>query len=95
MKKEFKLRMQPFVAYVEATEKVFVLVDECMYECSSVLHAIDSVFKVCMAYLVDFNFECSHIWEFLQIYIYEIKTKYDKNCKNTLTLMSSLKGLHS
>lgn len=91
MKRVYNLRLQPYVVTVENSSKVFVFVDDHMYESTSVLTAIDSVFKLCMSLNVDYNFECSHIWELIQIYIYDIRTKYDKQSKNTLTLISSLK----
>lgn len=85
--------MQPFVVYVESTNKSFVMVDDCLYACETLLKAIDGVFKFCNSYQIEYNFECAHIWEFVQIYIYEIKTKYDQHNKNALALISSLKGL--
>lgn len=93
VKRLYNLRMQPYVVTVENSSKVFVIVDNHMYECSSVLTGIDSVFKLCMSLNIDYNFECSHIWKLIQIYIFDIRTKYDKKNKklsNVFDIMTNI-----
>lgn len=81
MKQKFNLSIQPFVVAVEETQKLFVVIDERMFECNSMLSALDSVLKFCLSFNIEYNFECDYVWEIFQFYVYDIKTKFDKHKK--------------
>lgn len=43
-----------------------------------------------MVFNAKYNFECQPVCEFLQNYVYKIKTKYDINFKSVLALTAQL-----
>lgn len=87
---KYGLTLQPSIVVVgtiDAIEKVFIVANNIKLECQSFLRAIDSVFKFYMVMDCHYNAECQQVWEFLQIYLYNIKTKHDKKQKCVLNLI--------
>ncbi|KAF0685514.1 Uncharacterized protein FWK35_00033976, partial [Aphis craccivora] len=57
----------------------------------SALKAIDICFKSFFVFNLHYTPQCEQIWYFIQTFIYEITTKFDKNCSpNVTTLINDL-----
>lgn len=92
-KLKYGLTVQPFIVVVGTIsnpEKIFLFINNTKFIAQTFLKALDACFKTHMVLNTQYNFECHQVWEFIQIYIYGIKTSYDKRFKATLTLIAEL-----
>lgn len=94
-KKSYGLTVQPHIVRVTdfELEKYFTFIENNKYIFDSLLSAVDKLFKAYFALDLSYNFECCHIFEFFQKYFYNISTKYDKNNKYVLSLISELNSV--
>ncbi|XP_055379603.1 uncharacterized protein LOC129610861 [Condylostylus longicornis] len=68
----------------------YVFVNDVLYILDSPLVAIDVCFKIIHAVNAEYQQDCEIIWMFLQKFVYEISTKYDKTYSRLNSLMSDL-----
>ncbi|KAE9522651.1 hypothetical protein AGLY_016956 [Aphis glycines] len=71
-------------------KQVLVYFDDVKYKLLTVLKAIDVCFKIFHVFNLEYPLECSNVWLFLQVYFYEISTKYDKSCNLVRQICSEL-----
>lgn len=71
-------------------KQVLVYFDDVKYKLLTVLKAIDVCFKIFHVFNLEYPLECSNVWLFLQVYFYEISTKYDKSCSLVRQICSEL-----
>lgn len=87
-------RLQPYMIFVETDSKVtyfYVVINKFYYKVESALKALDICFKSFFVFNLHYTPQCDQIWYFMQTFIYEIITKFDKNCSpNVNTLINDL-----
>lgn len=87
-------RLQPYMVFEETDSKVtnfYVIFNKVYYKVESALKAIDICFKSFFVFNLHYTPQCEQIWYFMQTFIYEIITKFDKNCsQNVNTLINDL-----
>jgi len=79
--RKHNLCLQPFVGVVgdkDNPQQFLVCVDEFFYEVSSVLKAVDVVFKCFLALDTSYPAEASPLWQFLQRAVYGIELPTDQ-----------------
>lgn len=73
--------VQPYVIIVGSSlnniTSSYVILNDNVYNCMSVLDALDFCFKAHHIFDAKYSFECHHIWYLIQWLVYEIKTKSD------------------
>lgn len=74
---KFKCTFQPIVGVVEGSTYYLILDEIIKYRFDSLTEAIDSSFKMVFCTSLKYQAECSHIYTFLQKYIYKINLKED------------------
>lgn len=83
--KKVKCNLQPYIAAVdnldEETKSVdyYICIDTTKYYIPTCLQAIDSTFKLFHSLQAQYPVECENIWLFVQQFLYEIETEWDKN----------------
>lgn len=63
-------------------------VDETYYKCTSLVASIDLCFKIIHVYNLQFSKDCGQVWEFIQKYLYGIKTDFDENFSQVTNFIS-------
>lgn len=86
--------MLPFVI-VEAPnyteiKNIYVSFDTILYKVISVLKGIDVCFQLIHVLNLVYPFEAEHIWMFIQLAMYNLKTKFD-NIPNILDIVNKIK----
>lgn len=78
---------QPLVVFIEEISEAYLCIDNVKYKVSTALKAIDTCFKSIIALNAEYPKECDPVWIFIQNYIYEIKSTYDRSyvCVSALT----------
>ncbi|XP_060868106.1 uncharacterized protein LOC132943234 isoform X2 [Metopolophium dirhodum] len=71
-------------------KQIIVYFDDVKYKLFSVFKAIDICFKLFHVFNLEYPYESSNVWLFLQNYFYEINTKYDKSCSLVKQICSEL-----
>lgn len=62
-----------------------------MYRVVSVLKAVDICFQLMHTLNLKYPYECEHVWMFIQLGIYNLKTVYDK-IPNILDIVNKIKS---
>lgn len=68
----------------------FTNIDDILYKHHSVLSALNSCFSIFHVLNLSYPRECHNVWYFIQHYLYNIKTKYDKPVSCVANLMGSI-----
>jgi len=71
-------------------KQILVYFDDVRYKLFSVYKAVDICFKLFHVFNLEYPNESSNVWLFLQVYFYEIHTKYDKSCSLVKQICSEL-----
>lgn len=75
------LTVQPYIITVGPSLnniiQVFLVVNEYIYQCPSVLDALNACFKVHIVLDAKYAFECQHIWYLIQWQIYKYFSSSD------------------
>lgn len=71
----------------------FVVVNMTMYSVETPVKAIDTCFKIIHALNAKYPLEAETTWTFLQKYVYDINTPYDKPYVSVNTLISEINRL--
>lgn len=91
---KLKDTVQPYIIAVgpqlTTVEAVYIVIDDVMYKVENILKAVDILYKIFQVLDMKYPIGCEQIWLFIQIYIYERKTKWDKNDKSVMTLIDEL-----
>lgn len=80
-KKESKIPIQPFLIVIGEMlnpQQFLVYFDDIKYTFGSFLHAFETCFKIFQVFNLNYPAESIAVWQFLQMLIYKIKTKFDK-----------------
>ena len=91
------LRQQPQIVIVgtslSSIEQYFVVVDNVFYKLQDIISCVDVCFVAFHALSACYQAEASHVWHFIQLSFYKLRTPYD--CRYTCVdeLMSDL-GIH-
>lgn len=75
------INFQPLVVLTGDIQSVIsskVVVDNTIYTLPSPIEAVDACFKIVHATNACYQEECEALWLFIQLYMYEITTKYDR-----------------
>lgn len=75
---------------VGQTEYQVVVVDDVKYTVPSLMKAVDILFKTCFELNLPFPKKATHIFTFIQKYIYQINTKNDYTCDDLNSLLQQL-----
>ncbi|XP_031328116.1 uncharacterized protein LOC116159299 [Photinus pyralis] len=90
----FKLTTQPVPVVVckqiDSIESCYVSINTELLKVDTLLKAVDITFKACHVLNAEYSKECDAAWTFLQKYIYDIHTKFDRNYISVNALMSDL-----
>ncbi|XP_033229558.1 uncharacterized protein LOC117181098 [Belonocnema kinseyi] len=67
--------VQPFMIGIIGEKKIksYVVLNEIIYDVDSIVHAVDTCFKVFFALEAEYLIACKPVWMFIQKYIYEIE----------------------
>ncbi|XP_066590597.1 uncharacterized protein [Prorops nasuta] len=81
--KQLGLTLQPYIIAVgrqlTEIESIFISFDAVLYKTQSMIEAIDTCFKIFNVFNIQYPNESSHIWEVIQVYLYGIKTVFDRH----------------
>ncbi|CAG9822215.1 unnamed protein product [Phaedon cochleariae] len=92
--KKYGLPMLPFVIVESPTyteiKNIYVSFDRTVYKLISVLKAIDVCFQLIHVLNLVYPFESEHIWMFIQLSMYELKTNFD-NIPSILDVVNKIK----
>jgi hypothetical protein len=90
---KYGLPFQPFVILQGPTytdiQKVFVSFEDVLYEPVTFLKALDICFQLTHVLNLNYPYESHHIWLFIQITMYNMKTAYD-NIPNIINIASKI-----
>lgn len=85
--------VQPFILGIGDLTKqnaLYVVVDGTYYEMKGWCEAVDHCFQFAHALNAEYQEQCRMVWTFLQHYIYELKTAYDKIFTSAQTVASEM-----
>jgi len=88
--------LQPYIVFVETDGQVtsfYVVINKYFYKVESALKAIDVCFKSFFAFHLNYTPECEQVWCFIQKYMYDIKTKYDKSFQAVNNMIHDLNSI--
>jgi len=71
-------------------KQLLVYFDDVKYKLFSVFKAVVICFKLFHVFNLEYPYESSNVWLFLQNYFYEINTKYDRSCSLIKQISSEL-----
>ncbi|XP_066586857.1 uncharacterized protein [Prorops nasuta] len=95
--KEYKIPLQPSIIVLGSTltkvEKIYITLDDILYEVSSALDAVNICFQLFFVLNIKYPPESQHIWELIQYYFFQIKTKFDKYIPFVTELMNDMKNI--
>ncbi|CAH0547975.1 unnamed protein product [Brassicogethes aeneus] len=95
----YKLTSQPIPVIIGESlsniEGCYVCFNDIRYRVDTPLKAVDLCFKVYHTLNAEYPKECDSVWMFIQTYIYEIKTEYDRKYVATSSLMADIEKLKS
>ncbi len=57
---------------VDKPEQVFVVVEKNTIPCASLIKGIDTCMKLVYVLDIDYAWQCQHVWDFLQKYVYKL-----------------------
>lgn len=78
-------KLQPYMVFVETDSKVtyfYIIINKFCYKVESALKALDICFKSFFVFNLHYTPQCDQIWYFMQLFIYEIITKFDKKLQS-------------
>jgi len=92
--KQLGLTVQPYIIVVgETLENIktfFVCVDSILYEVPSTLKALDICFKAFHVLDAEYPSASEHIWQLIQVGLYNFSTKYDKKIPYIMEILTTL-----
>lgn len=71
-------------------KQILINIDNVKYKVFSSFKAVDICFKIFHVFNLEYPIQCNNVWLFLQIYDYEISTKYDRSCSLIRQICSEL-----
>ncbi|CAI6375699.1 unnamed protein product [Macrosiphum euphorbiae] len=87
-------KLQPYMIFVETGDgqviSFYVVINKYFYKVESALKAVDICFKSFFSFHLNYTPECEQIWNFIQKYMYNIETKYDKNFQSVNSMINDL-----
>lgn len=94
---ELQVTAQPLTVLVGETLQsitaAYVCINDLRYRFDSPLKAIDICFKSFFALNAKFPIESEQVWVFIQKYVFQICTKWDKDFASVNTLIAEIKDL--
>lgn len=91
-----QIKLQPLLATIgdkEDYREFFVILDSTKFKFGSFLEALDFCFKTFNVLNLCYPNKCISCWMFIQLYLYEINTKYDVNIPAVDTLINDLNNM--
>lgn len=81
--------VQPYILAVgsnwENISHVYIIVDQILYTCESIIEATELCFKLFHAYHSDYPVECKHVWQLIQQGFYKLFLKDHDLQRPTIT----------
>ncbi|RXG58064.1 hypothetical protein Avbf_08340 [Armadillidium vulgare] len=91
---KMSLSMQPFVILqgkdLLNISHCYVLLNDILYGIDSPLKAVENCFKVFHVTYAQYPVECGSVWLFIQEYLFEIETEWDKTVSDVCELISDI-----
>ena len=84
-------KVQPLIVAVTDEDKYYVVLDDKKFIFSSIIKALDVLFKMSMVLNLAYSAEAKNFLLFVQRFVYEIKTVYDKMSPCIYDVMQKLK----
>lgn len=91
--KKQKKNIQPCILIVGSLLnpiQILIYFDDIKYKVFSAFKAVDICLKIFHVFNLEYPLQCNNVWLFLQIYYYEILTKYDRSCSLIRQICSEL-----
>ncbi|KAF4527081.1 hypothetical protein B566_EDAN015716 [Ephemera danica] len=89
------ITLQPYVLIVGPTLSNiisrYVIIENQCYRVESIVKAVDIAFKAAFVFNAKYQYECAHVWQFIQYKIFEIRTKSDEYFGCVQSLICDLK----
>ncbi|XP_047020948.1 uncharacterized protein LOC124630940 isoform X2 [Helicoverpa zea] len=90
----YKLTLQPVIVIVGSSytdiQKYFVVVNDLFFETNSILKAVDTCFKIFHSLHCQYPTESVCVWNFIQLGLYQLKTKWDKTYSTVNAFITDL-----
>ena len=83
--------VQPLIVHVSETGSFFVIVDDKKFLFTSAIRALDILFKLSMVLNLAYSRKAKNFLLFIQRFVFEINTKYDKMSPSIYDVISKLK----
>lgn len=90
-----KSPIQPFIIIVGSPlhpKEILVYFDSIKYKVFTIIRAIDVCFKIIHLFNLEYPLESCAVWLFIQKFLYNIKTKYDKSIPNLNQIIHDLEN---
>ncbi|KAI4465077.1 hypothetical protein MML48_3g00004898 [Holotrichia oblita] len=95
---KYGLQVQPYVMVVgpsiNTIINTYMVIDDNIYKVTSVLRGVDICFKTFHVLQAHYPVESEHLWLFLQKYIFNISTAWDKNIPALNTFIAELSHIN-
>ncbi|KAF0706912.1 Uncharacterized protein FWK35_00032358, partial [Aphis craccivora] len=79
-----------FILVAPTAVELELIINKLKSQSNNIQPSIDVCFKIFHVFNLEYPIECSNVWLFLQVYFYEISTKYDKSCSLVKQICSEL-----
>lgn len=70
--------------------KGYVAIDDVIYFIESPIRSFDVCFKISHTLFANYPVESAHVWQFVQLYLYNLKTEWDKSYPSIPSLIADL-----
>lgn len=91
---KYNLTLQPVIVIVGSSymdiQKYFVVVNDLLFETNSILKTVDTCFKIFYSLHCQYPTESTCVWNFIQLGLYQLKTKWDKNYSTVNAFITDL-----
>lgn len=94
----FNLTNQPIPVLYGSLKKnisCYVAIEHQLYKVDTLIKAVDLCFKCYHSLHLEYPKKVECVWTFIQRYVYEIETKYDRKYVSVSTLISDIERLQN
>lgn len=88
--------LPPFMTAIIKDSKVvstYVVLEYALYQTDSIIHCLDTCFKIFFALNAKYPLDCKPVWMFIQSYVYEIETTVDRIYTSVQCTISDMEKL--
>lgn len=81
---EYKMTSQPLIFMVAESMNFYTVYEDIIYKFDSLIHATASALKIHNVFNIDYQKECSLVWKFIKIWLFEFPAPTSSTSLSTL-----------